>query len=263
MRGLSSRFIEETGIGIASLQCDREGGNGRRRRMTDTTCVYSERYQSFLNHYTAFEADKALAQADQALLDAVELMHEINGHDADATEVLAHVLDALSQIGKKTWWFCACGEISPVEGNVDAYCEQCKTWRKLPERLSFPVWTAWVMAAKLLAPKTWFERLERWSQANGLLRGEAECEETNVGRCGDRDESNDLQTNSVPAPAEGVAANVQDEAKARACSVHRRVGGDVPLKCLSFIDGMHIFEDGRTCGTNWIALPVPGAAILI
>ena len=223
--------------------------------MDRTEIEKSDVYRAFVQHCETFQ--KSGTSADDVLLAGVGLLHAMIDADAMVPEILEKLVDVLSAVAPKTWWKCGCGAISPVTGEVDAYCEKCGSWRELPARLSYPVWTAWVQAACRRWPETWFSRLRQWADAHHLLAREAEEGSADVGRCGGGESASADGKHAGTAPAEGEAAY----AGAAASGIDAR-GETSPIKSLHFIDGMIIFDDGKTCGTNWIALPLPDSAAM-
>ena len=151
--------------------------------------------QSFINNSRNIDADSVLSSI-------VDLLFA--DQDYADPEGLAIMLDALSAIAPCTWYFCECGPISPLNGEIDAVCNKCGALRRLPERLPFPLWTAYIMTVRRVFPDDWHTRMCKWAADNHLLNSD--------------NDQNDV---------------------------------------LVFIDGMKIQKDGRTIGTNWIALPLP------
>lgn len=225
--------------------------------MTMTAIEHSDLYKAFADHTRSFRQSGTSEDADKVLLDGVDLIRAMMDSGCVVHECLESYVDLLHAIGRKTWWCCACGAISPVMGEVDAYCEKCGTWRHLPARLSFPVWTAWVMVSRLRWPETWFMSLRRWAEEQNLLVCEAVEEQSLSGRCGGRHDRPDSASLPLAAPAEGDAAYADADASGKDAP-----GETSPAPCLCFIDGMRIYSDGKVCGSQWIALPLPPASAM-
>ncbi len=166
--------------------------------------------------------------ADTCLMSIVDHLFATQDDVADPA-CLQLCLTALSNIVRQTWWRCSCSSVNPICGEVDAICPECGTLRRLPPRLSFPVWTAYVMTAKRLFPDDWFSRLFRWSQARGLLA--APCVDGSA--------------------HEGVAAYCSDAA------IDAQGETSPSQDTLIYVDNMRVCHTGETIATNWIALELP------
>ena len=91
--------------------------------MDRTDIEKNDCYGAFVQHCETFYKTGTLA--DEVLLDGVDLLHTMMDADVLVPEFLEKLVDVFSAVAPKTWWKCGCGGISPVMGDVDAYCEKC------------------------------------------------------------------------------------------------------------------------------------------
>ena len=188
-----------------------------------------------LNHIRGWMRSPSHDGADACLMLIVDELFR-SEEDDSTPEFLMTSLDALSALARMTWWSCPCDAVDPTSGLVDAFCPKCHALRHLPQRLSFPVWTAYILAARRLFPQTWFDKLERWSRQKNLLA------QPRGGVAGEN-----------ASPAEGVASYdgvAGIDAKGDTSPSHQ-------IKTLVYIDNMRVLSRGETHAANWIALPLP------
>jgi len=184
--------------------------------------------QNLKQHICCWLKTQHQADADDCLMAIVDYLFAVRDFEPDPS-ALELSLTALSHLARQTWWCCDCSSVNPTCGEVDAFCPKCGGIRHLPPRLSFPVWTAYVMAAKSLFPSDWFTRLSNWSQTNHLLAPSA----------------------LDGSAHEGVAAYCSNAA------IDAQGDTSPTPKQLIYIDNMRVCNNGETIATNWIALELP------
>lgn len=186
-----------------------------------------------LEEGAAFEGGDA-----ECVLSKISAAVEGDGTYSDAFWGLA--CDALSRVGKETWWHCDCGVISPLMGEVDAICDRCGGFRRVGTRLSRAVWVLYVQCLRRVYPGDWFERLLKWCESEGVGEVLIEAQTAEGG----------AYPNEVPdSVAESAAYGGAIAAQGFPPVCRERI-----LVC---VDGMQISSQGVVWGTQWIALPLP------
>ena len=173
----------------------------------------------------------------ECVLSKISAAVEGDGTYSDAFWGLA--CDALSRVGKETWWHCDCGVISPLMGEVDAICARCGGFRRVGTRLSRAVWVLYVQCLCRVYPVDWFERLLKW------------CESEGVG---------EVLVEAQPAEGGAYPDEVPDsvaESAAYGGAIDAQGGSPLRERILVCVDGMRISSQGVVWGTQWIALPLP------
>lgn len=163
--------------------------------------------------------------------DAESVMEVIQCFLDKSEDVLPRVweraIEALEQVGRKSWWRCECGECRPDSGEIDLFCSHCGQMRYLPKRLSRSPWVLYIGCMRQRYPATWFELISEWLVGQGL----AQIKERSVCPSGIATPRRDVATNA--SLAQGAS--------------HRY------LHC---IDEMKIYETGEIEGIQWISLPM-------
>ncbi len=144
-------------------------------------------------------------------------------------EIWEEACTTLNQVAHATWWRCKCGEITPKDREIDAFCPQCGHFLQLPERLSRSPWPLYISCLQKRLPDAWFERLSQWMEQQGL--------------------GTVIEGDVLPQAIGAGGSDVLPQAiGAGGTAPHKRI-----IKC---IDGMNIFESGEIRGLQWIALPM-------
>jgi hypothetical protein len=197
----------------------------------------------------------------ECVLSKISAAVEGDGTYSDAFWGLA--CDALSRVGKETWWHCDCGVISPLRGEMDAICDRCGAFRRVGMRLSRSVWVLYVQCLCRVYPGDWFERLLKWCESEGV--GEILIEAQTAEGGAYPDEVPDSVAESAAyggaIAAQGVAAYggaiAAQGVAAYGGAIAAQGGSPLRERILVCVDGMRISSQGVVWGTQWIALPLP------
>jgi hypothetical protein len=186
----------------------------------------------------------------ECVLSKISAAVEGGGTYSDAFWGLA--CDALSRVGKETWWHCDCGVISPLRGEMDAICDRCGAFRRVGMRLSRAVWVLYVQCLCRVYPGDWFERLLKWCESEGVGEVLIEAQTAEGGAYPD-----EVPDSVAESAAYGGAIAAQGVAAYGGAIAAQGVPPVCRERILVCVDGMRISSQGVVWGTQWIALPLP------